>query len=110
MAITGKKSSFLEEFRAAEFTLDPALAKKSRISAIPNTRQWTEYEKLKMRLNLNAGDVFGKDVHVNIFMGPNTVFVFAAKDDKAEMFDDDVNLYPSDSLIGRFRLFLESVK
>jgi hypothetical protein len=63
-----------------------------------------------MRLGLGPGDKIGEDIHISIFKGPNTMFVFAAKGDKAEIFEDDVNLFPSDSLTGRFRLFLESVK
>jgi hypothetical protein len=71
---------------------------------------WTPYDKLKMRLNMEPAAKFGKDVHCNIFTGPNLVFVFVCKGDKALILEDDVNLFPSDSLVGQFRLFLESVQ
>ena len=97
----------LDEFGKSRFHANP-----DDFGRLPSgsTAKWSPYEKLKMRLGLNPGDLFGDDVHINIFTGPNLIFVFAAKGDKAEIFEDDVNLFPSDSLTGRFRLFLESVK
>jgi len=67
-------------------------------------KQWTPYEKLKMRLNLTPGDTFGLD-YCNIFESPNRTYVFVVKGDKALVLEDDPNLFPSDSLVGQFQLF-----
>jgi len=69
---------------------------------------WAPMEKLAMRLSKGPGEEWSQGITVAIFTGPNTMFVFAAKGDKAIIFEDDVNLFPSDSLIGQFRLFAES--
>ena len=98
----------LDEFGKARFKANPD--DFGRLPSAETPARWSPYEKLKMRIGLGPGDMFGDDVHINIVIGPNLIFVFAAKGDKAEIFEDDVNLFPSDSLTGRFRLFLESVK
>lgn len=64
---------------------------------------WTPYDKIKMRLGLEPAEQFG--FHCNIQMGPNVAFVFVASGDKGLLFEDDKNLFPSDSLIGRLQLF-----
>src|SRR5580765_6682582 len=106
----------LDEFGKARFNVDPDLVARAKAlnvynppSAPASSPKWSPYEKLKMRIGLGPGDMFGSDVHVNIFTGPNLTFVFVACGDKAEIFEDDVHLFPSDGLVGRFRLFLEAV-
>ena len=71
-------------------------------------KPWNNYDKLRMRLGLPEGDQFG--CHVNIYMGANSVYVFVASDDKALILEDPVGLFPSDSMVGQFRLWLESIK
>ena len=74
----------------------------------PAPKSWNMYDKLRMRLGLTQGDQFG--CHINIYTGANSVYVFVASDDKALILEDPVSLFPSDSMVGQFRLWLESIK
>lgn len=71
--------------------------------------KWSDTDKLKMRLDMPIGADWGRHMQVAIMRGANRVFIFVVKDDKTMLFEDDVHLYPSDSLVGQFRLFLEAV-
>jgi len=102
---------------ASILNLEPAFQTAKRSVPLPSPsnapsvtpKKWTPYEKLKMRLDLGLGETFGMD-YCNIYEGPNATFVFLAKGDKAIVLEDHTSLFPSDGLIGQFRLFQQAVE
>jgi hypothetical protein len=74
----------------------------------PHQNTWSPYDKLKMRLGMAKSETFGLE-HCHIVEGKMKVFVFLVQGDKAIVLDDDPALFPSDTLIGQYRLFKEAV-
>lgn len=74
-----------------------------------STRPWSLYEKLAMRLGMNPGESFGLGA-VYMVESPNLVHVFVVQGDNSIIFTDDKNLFPSDTMVAKFRLFSEASK
>lgn len=60
-------------------------------------------QMLAMRLRIKEGDLWGFD-HIDTALGKEKVFVFILQDDKAAVLEDDLGLFPSDTLITQLRL------
>jgi hypothetical protein len=97
-----------EEARALAMPQPPAFDYDDPDRHMRPRKRWSAYDKLAMRLNTHEGEKIGGIEHLNIFEGPNYVFVFIVHGEKAIILEDDVALFPSDGLIGRFRLATQS--
>jgi len=73
----------------------------------PPTYRWNANEKLRMRLNMQAGENWPID-HVHIWEGSNVVHVFLVHKDSALMIEDEKAMFPSDALITKLRLTFNS--
>lgn len=80
--------------------------RKNGTNQLPMHRPYSSYEKLAMRLNMPRGATFGFD-WMNIYEGPNTVFVFIVQGEKAIILEDPVALFPSDKIVAQVRLMQE---
>lgn len=67
-------------------------------------KNWTLYDKLKMRLNLQPGETFGFDF-LHIFNSGRKIFVFVVHGDEAAYIeDDDPVMFPTDRFLARYLL------
>lgn len=73
----------------------------------PPPKKWSPYDKLKMRLGLQEADTFGLD-YCHVFEGPNRTFLFMVKGNNAIILEDEPSIFPSDTLLAQFRLFVEA--
>jgi hypothetical protein len=66
-------------------------------------RKRSSYEKLAVRLDLSAGETFPFE-HIHIVESSSEICVLIKHQDKIVLLRDDVNLFPSDTLIASIRL------
>jgi hypothetical protein len=75
----------------------------------PPAKQWTLYDKLKMRLNLQADATFGFDF-LHIFNSGRKIFVFIVHgDEPAYIEEDDPAMFPTDAFMARYYLVREKL-
>jgi hypothetical protein len=92
------------------------LAKPGSVIAVPNNpltwpppKTWTLYDKLKMRLNLQADATFGFDF-LHIFNSGRKIFVFIVHgDEPAFVEEDDPAMFPTDAFMARYYLVREKL-
>jgi len=70
-----------------------------------NEKEATQLIHLRMRW---PGEMLNPFAHLSFFMGKEkaTVFVVTRQDEKAVTLEDDINLFPSDTLIGQLHFLL----
>jgi hypothetical protein len=88
----------LREVLISAKTLDP-----------PKSDTWSPYEKLAMRLGVPKGRTIGADCF-HIHVGKQLTHILLVRNDQSTVLTDDNNLYPSDTLLAKVRLFLEATK
>jgi len=84
---------------------------RKRMMSMPNfppKSPWTAYDRLRMRLNMEHDEEFGFDC-INIYEGPNTVFVFIVTGEKAIILEDSKGIFPSDRIVAQVRLMQEQI-
>jgi hypothetical protein len=75
----------------------------------PPAKQWTLYDKLKMRLNLQADATFGFDF-LHIFNSGRKIFVFIVHADEAAYIEEDEpTMFPTDTFMARYYLVHEKL-
>jgi hypothetical protein len=75
----------------------------------PPAKSWTLYDKLKMRLNLQADATFGFDF-LHIFSSGRKIFVFIVHADEAAYIEeDDPTMFPTDTFMARYYLVHEKL-
>ena len=77
-----------------------------RPTAMP--KRFSDYDRLKMRLNMDTDASFGFDF-LHIYNGPNTTFVFVVAGEKAIILEDDKSIFPSDKMVAQVRLMQEQI-
>ena len=60
-------------------------------------------QMLAMRMRLREGDKFPFDA-IHVALGKEKVFVFVLQNDNPVTFEDDLSLFPSDTLVTQLRL------
>lgn len=70
---------------------------------------FSSFDKLRMRLRLMPGESFDVD-YLAIFEGATKAFLFIVHNDEPVFIEDDIDMFPSDGLIAKYRLLQDKLR